>query len=560
MHIKKAILITLITALLFSISAPAVFAQSPSEISADVQSCINIGMLYGPSDGVTYAYTQSEPTRIQAALMLLRLKGLEETAKAYKGTDNFSDVYNSFWKPITAYLKAHPEFGFDGTGNNTFSPNAKMTAQQYYKVLLNVLGYKVKVNTSSQGDFLFADTIKFSSSIGLNKVAGVNKFTIENLATATLECLKADLKGGTKTLATSLVDSGVLDKNKAQAAGVYQSEKNLLVNSVEAINANLIKVTFNMPVDKASAENMANYILTSGDNILCPINFSGVWKGDPSVTLQGDGKTVLIVLDTLVLPAQNLSSHTDMLINDKESFLVVENVLSSDKSQTLVKSTSSFYCRDANSPTVTDVKLIGNKILQIKFSEDVIGADSLIAYKFNGSLFGNYVMHGWSYDRKNNIVTFNFERPLPIGTSYLSVQDNCITDWAGLAVKSQNIPVVVSNDTTAAAISSAIVDSNKSYIDIIFTKPIAYTTDYSGSPLFIDDVAVFGNNSPGFTLSVNNGILRIQPGKTVDQITAFNKLIETGAHRVNISNDTSNYLVDAFDAKVQKSSGAYIVK
>ncbi|HYF74949.1 MAG TPA: hypothetical protein VD757_00060, partial [Candidatus Nitrosocosmicus sp.] len=152
---KKTLALVLALAMVFSTITVA-FAEGT--LSADAQICADLGMLKGETGTVDAAYTATAPTRIQAAVMFLRLKGLEEEAKAFTGTANFADADKAAWaKPIMAYLKANPQLGWQGDGTN-FDPTGVTTAQAYYKVMLEALGYK-QTTPEVVGDFAYADVM-----------------------------------------------------------------------------------------------------------------------------------------------------------------------------------------------------------------------------------------------------------------------------------------------------------------------------------------------------------------------------------------------------------------
>lgn len=96
----------------------------------------------------------------------LRLRGLKAEALAYTGTESFADADTIGWgQPVMAYLKAHTELGWIGYGTN-FGPNGEMTAKDYYKVILKVLGYKQNTATVV-GGFTYEGVMKFAASKGL---------------------------------------------------------------------------------------------------------------------------------------------------------------------------------------------------------------------------------------------------------------------------------------------------------------------------------------------------------------------------------------------------------
>ncbi len=213
---KKALSgILVLLMLLLSMStglAASAAAASPSEAAAvsDVEIAGKLGVLLGEGQGLTAEYLAKPTTRLQAAIMYLRLKGLEKEAKKFQGSDNFADAgkAGTAMKPLLAYLKAHPELGWQGVGDNRFDPLAHVTVQQFYKVMLSALGYQAGT------DFSYADTLSFASERGFHTVSNQHQFLNRDIATAAIQALSAKLKGSDKTLARSLVDAGVLQADQ----------------------------------------------------------------------------------------------------------------------------------------------------------------------------------------------------------------------------------------------------------------------------------------------------------------------------------------------------------
>ncbi|MFZ5353374.1 MAG: hypothetical protein ACOZCL_11740 [Bacillota bacterium] len=230
---KKLTALLLAFVLVFSTFTMA-FAEET--LSGDAAIVAAIGMLKGDSEaGVTAEYLASTPTRLQAAILFLRLKGLEEEALAYTGTENFPDAVGYSWaggEAIMGYLKAHPELGWQGTYGN-FLPTEKINAQSYYKVILEALGYKQ--NTASVvGDFDWSEVFEFAADLGLIAVADVEDFTVNDIAIATVEGLVTPMKDSEVTLAASLVTAGIIDPVVAAEAGIYEEEATELELAVAA--------------------------------------------------------------------------------------------------------------------------------------------------------------------------------------------------------------------------------------------------------------------------------------------------------------------------------------
>lgn len=323
---KKITALVLAFTLAFS-SMPVAFADTT--LPADSQAAKDLGMLVGSGSGVTNEYVNETPTRIQSAIMFLRLKGLYNTATSFTGTDNFDDAKDMTWaegKNILAYLKANPALGFVGTGSNTFNANAKIDAASYYKVMLEALGYK-------QGtDFQWEDVKTFAASKGLTKVANDTNFQVADIATATIEALKAEVKGGNKTLVASLVEAGVITEQAAIAAGLVTGE--VAVTSVKANSAKSFVVKFNKAVAdttkvafevKRDITTVAVTATWNADKTEATLTYaSKLVNGDYAVKVTADSKQ--LAAETIKIEAEKIAeikflTDTVARANDYEGYV-----------------------------------------------------------------------------------------------------------------------------------------------------------------------------------------------------------------------------------------------
>ncbi|AZN38683.1 plastocyanin/azurin family copper-binding protein [Paenibacillus albus] len=203
--------------LCLSLLLPVLSASAEEETNiatTDAEAAAKLGLLLGDGNGVTSDYLSKMSTRLQAAIISLRLQGKLQDALAYTGTDSFSDssLVGSANKPVLAYLKAHAELGWNGTGSGKFDPLEMISAQQFYKVLLEVLGYK------SGADYKYADTLAFAAGKGLKQIAGVSMLTNDDIATALIESLNSKSAGGA-TLFAKLQSGGVIAASAVQPDG-----------------------------------------------------------------------------------------------------------------------------------------------------------------------------------------------------------------------------------------------------------------------------------------------------------------------------------------------------
>lgn len=203
--------------LCFSLLLPIFSASAEEETNVattDAEAAAKLGLLLGDGNGVSKDYLGKMSTRLQAAIISLRLQGKLQDALAFTGKDSFADAaqVGTANKPVLAYLKAHAELGWNGIGGGKFDPLEMISAQQFYKVLLEVLGYK------SGTDYKYGDTIAFAAGKGLTQIAGVEMLTNDDIATALVESLNAKTPAS-KTLFAQLQDRGVIAKSAAQPGG-----------------------------------------------------------------------------------------------------------------------------------------------------------------------------------------------------------------------------------------------------------------------------------------------------------------------------------------------------
>ena len=166
---KKIIAFVLsLTLIITSFSAMPLYAAS-IRVSEEARTLATFGMLEGDGNGVTDEYMTKRMDRFTAAISILKLKGLYQKSFEYGGWDNFADVSDVKWKEgknVLAYLKANPDLGFIGNENGEFLPYKSIGEAEYFKVLLETLGYKQSVNGKS-GDFSWGETLEFAETKGL---------------------------------------------------------------------------------------------------------------------------------------------------------------------------------------------------------------------------------------------------------------------------------------------------------------------------------------------------------------------------------------------------------
>lgn len=204
----KRFLALLFTTLL--LTAALCVSASASSFDGAAAELAAIGMLRGDGNG-GYAL-DSAPTRTQAAIMLVRLYGAEEEARAAYAAGElkcpFTDM-NETGAPYAAWLA---EKGLaSGTSADTFGGSNPCTAKAYTIFLLRALGYQ------DGEDFTTASAQEFAMGLGLLDTSlFTGKFLRDDLAAMTYQALGMDMKGGETYLLASLIQSGAVDAEAAK--------------------------------------------------------------------------------------------------------------------------------------------------------------------------------------------------------------------------------------------------------------------------------------------------------------------------------------------------------
>jgi hypothetical protein len=246
-------------------TALPVNVYSGEDLGYEGRICRDLGILKGNTGVVDSAYLETKPSRLQAAIMFLRLKGLEQDALSYTGGNNFKDAGAVAWKEgrnVLSYLKNHPEYGWIGDGVN-FMPFNLIDAKAYYKVLLESLGYKQKID--GDGDFDWSSVLEFAEDKGLEKMADTKNFTVKSLAIATVEALNSKMKSSGKKLIEHLVETGEVDKGEAISLGLYSKDVEAAVKTVRAISNSKVEVVFEESVDGSEAADEDLYVIKQLD-------------------------------------------------------------------------------------------------------------------------------------------------------------------------------------------------------------------------------------------------------------------------------------------------------
>lgn len=173
-----------------------------------------IGVFKGTDSGFEL---DREPTRIEAAIMFVRLIGAEQEAQEEKYSHPFLDV-PKWADDYVGYL--YHEKLTNGTSTTTYGSDEVISAQGYMTFILRALGY-----SDIEGDFRWNESLEFSKSELLLNKEDYNEFVTsifyrDQLAKISYLALMMPTNGYETNLIEKLVALGQIDKNIASDIGL----------------------------------------------------------------------------------------------------------------------------------------------------------------------------------------------------------------------------------------------------------------------------------------------------------------------------------------------------
>ena len=170
--------------------------------------------------GTDQGYELDSPlTREQAAAMIVRLMGDEETALAAQYTPVFSDVEACRWSfPYVMYC--YENSVTKGTSESTFTPETPISAQEFTTFILRLLGH-----TDSTPESAYEDAV----SCGLygtefvRDLEGSDTFLRDDMVYISYRALKTKTTDD-NILAEELADRGVITAQQAEEFDAYSAD------------------------------------------------------------------------------------------------------------------------------------------------------------------------------------------------------------------------------------------------------------------------------------------------------------------------------------------------
>lgn len=212
-------IITILLAIFILISSTSAFAgiENPAEIRNNDKAVVlnKLGLFMGSSEGFKL---EKQPTRLEAAVMLVRLLGKESDAKKNNFSHPFTDV-PSWASPYIGYM--YKNGLTKGVSAKNYGSMDATDIKQYCTFLLRSLGYS---------DVAYNSSLEYAWDIGLItksefEYLGSKTFLRDDMVGLSYDSLATQIKNSPKRLINKLIEEMVIDAKVADDNGIDTSEE-----------------------------------------------------------------------------------------------------------------------------------------------------------------------------------------------------------------------------------------------------------------------------------------------------------------------------------------------
>ena len=178
-----------------------------------------LGLFKGTDSGYELDKTL---TREQAVTILVRLLGEEENVLSAEFDEVFTDVDSSRWSyPYIMYC--YENNITKGTGEDTFSPEDEVTAEQFVTLVMRLMGYEDTEPSNALTGSVYIGMLNTQVVRELDKSAN---FLRDDMVYVVYRSLMCNMSDGTR-LADFLAEKGVITEKEAKQFDVYESSDDI---------------------------------------------------------------------------------------------------------------------------------------------------------------------------------------------------------------------------------------------------------------------------------------------------------------------------------------------
>lgn len=199
----RSLALCLVLALCLALPGFAAGYEAPAQELKDV------GLFQGTNQGFEL---DRAATRVEAGVMLVRLLGMEQTAKDQFAAGEITHPFQDVPAWADAYVAWLYQNGLTKGVDAAHFGSGNCSAQMFSTFVLRALGY-----SEADGDFTYAKAIKKAEELGLYAKAYLSSdFLRDDVAAMSYQALNTLVKDTKTTLLQKLVDDGVVAKKAAQ--------------------------------------------------------------------------------------------------------------------------------------------------------------------------------------------------------------------------------------------------------------------------------------------------------------------------------------------------------
>lgn len=209
---SKIILIVLVVSIML---VTPVYADN----TVKANTLYELGLFKGTDSGYELDKTL---TREQAVTILVRLLGEEENVLSAEFDEVFTDVDSSRWSyPYIMYC--YENNITKGTGEDTFSPEDEVTAEQFVTLVMRLMGYEDTEPSNALTESVYIGMLNTQVVRELDKSAN---FLRDDMVYVVYRSLMCNMSDGTR-LADFLAEKGVITEKEAKQFNVYESSDDI---------------------------------------------------------------------------------------------------------------------------------------------------------------------------------------------------------------------------------------------------------------------------------------------------------------------------------------------
>ncbi|MBS5146021.1 MAG: hypothetical protein KHY89_11095 [Butyricicoccus pullicaecorum] len=315
--------------------------------------------------GTKHGYElERTPTRAEAAVMLVRLLGQEETAKSKDYTIPFQDV--PAW--AASYVGWLYENNLTvGMSNTKFGTTQLCSAQQYATFLLRTLGY-------AEGDgYTYQTALDYAKTLGVIDTANYDNKTFlrDHMVAMSYTALSRPTKSGADMLLDALITQGSVDHQKASETKLRFENYRAYIQMREAEQGKARAYALAATVYAPSGQSLVytGKAQLEGEDFSAELRYQdalmvGLYQKDGERYQSVNGKTTkLSVKDTAVIPVSAILQLSEK--NGVYAFSLVPEVINK-----MVQGNS---LKQIDYSIKTDGNIIGHQTARIQVNMPVNG-------------------------------------------------------------------------------------------------------------------------------------------------------------------------------------------